>query len=266
MARILDFYAVRWEYEPHTFPILWNLDGDVVESFSPDFYLPDLDLLPRDDDAPPEARPQEEPQAAPAARALPGPQRQAVLRARLPGPDAQVRPARAGRRPVGQLRPGRARTAAVVVERRLASTSLPGPEPSPTAAHGVRRRRRGAPAADGPAVTAMTDAVDLHADIGEILLTEEQIQAKVRELGARISADYAGRQLTLVSVLKGSLPFMADLMRAIDMPGPDRPDGGQLVRRHRDRVVRPGADPQGPVGEHRRRGRPHRRGHHRHRA
>ena len=44
MSRILDFYAVRWEYEPHTFPILWNLDGDVVESFSPDFYLPDLEL------------------------------------------------------------------------------------------------------------------------------------------------------------------------------------------------------------------------------
>src|SRR5215217_5272207 len=44
MARILDFYAVRWDYEPHTFPILWNLDGDVVESFSPDFYLPDLEL------------------------------------------------------------------------------------------------------------------------------------------------------------------------------------------------------------------------------
>ena len=44
MARILDFYAVRWEYEPETFPILWNLDGAVVESFSPDFYLPELDL------------------------------------------------------------------------------------------------------------------------------------------------------------------------------------------------------------------------------
>jgi hypoxanthine phosphoribosyltransferase len=44
MSRILDFYAVRWEYEPHTFPILWNLEGAVVESFSPDFYLPDLDL------------------------------------------------------------------------------------------------------------------------------------------------------------------------------------------------------------------------------
>jgi len=44
MARILDFYAVRWAYEPRTFPILWNLDGAVVESFAPDFYLPDLDL------------------------------------------------------------------------------------------------------------------------------------------------------------------------------------------------------------------------------
>jgi hypothetical protein len=44
MSRILDFYAVRWEYEPHTFPILWNLDGAVVESFAPDFYLPDLEL------------------------------------------------------------------------------------------------------------------------------------------------------------------------------------------------------------------------------
>jgi hypothetical protein len=44
LARILDYYGVRWEYEPHTFPILWNLDGAVVESFSPDFYLPDVDL------------------------------------------------------------------------------------------------------------------------------------------------------------------------------------------------------------------------------
>ena len=44
LARILDFYAVRWEYEPDTFPILWSLEGAVVESFSPDFYLPDLDL------------------------------------------------------------------------------------------------------------------------------------------------------------------------------------------------------------------------------
>ncbi len=44
LARILDFYDVRWAYEPDTFPIGWSLDGDVVESFSPDFYLPDLEL------------------------------------------------------------------------------------------------------------------------------------------------------------------------------------------------------------------------------
>lgn len=44
LARILDFYAVRWEYEPRVFPILWNLEGDVIESFTPDFYLPDFDL------------------------------------------------------------------------------------------------------------------------------------------------------------------------------------------------------------------------------
>ncbi len=44
LARILDFYDVAWRYEPDTFPIGWNLDGEVVESFAPDFYLPDLDL------------------------------------------------------------------------------------------------------------------------------------------------------------------------------------------------------------------------------
>ena len=64
----------------------------------------------------------------------------------------------------------------------------------------------------------MKTAVDLVEDIGEVLLTEDQIQARVRELGAEISRDYAGRKLTLVSVLKGSLPFMADLMRVITVP------------------------------------------------
>src|ERR671923_3003505 len=63
-----------------------------------------------------------------------------------------------------------------------------------------------------------TRTADLESDIGEILLTEEAIQARVAELGRQISADYAGRHLTLVSVLKGSLPFMADLMRAITIP------------------------------------------------
>ena len=59
---------------------------------------------------------------------------------------------------------------------------------------------------------------DLEADVAEVLLSESQIAAKVAELGREISTDYAGRELTLVSVLKGSLPFMADLMRAIEIP------------------------------------------------
>ena len=44
LARILDYYGVAWEYEPRTFPILWNTDGKVVESFSPDFFLPELEI------------------------------------------------------------------------------------------------------------------------------------------------------------------------------------------------------------------------------
>jgi hypoxanthine phosphoribosyltransferase len=64
----------------------------------------------------------------------------------------------------------------------------------------------------------MKHSQDLNEDVAEVLLSEEQIRAKVIELGKRISADYADRELTLVSVLKGSLPFMADLMRQIDLP------------------------------------------------
>lgn len=44
-ARILDFYQVAFEYEPQVFPILWDLDGNVLESFAPDFFLPDLELF-----------------------------------------------------------------------------------------------------------------------------------------------------------------------------------------------------------------------------
>jgi len=59
---------------------------------------------------------------------------------------------------------------------------------------------------------------DLGADVADVLVTEEQIRAKVAELGVRLSIDYAGRELTLVSVLKGALPFMADLMREMKIP------------------------------------------------
>jgi hypoxanthine phosphoribosyltransferase len=58
----------------------------------------------------------------------------------------------------------------------------------------------------------------LEKDVAEVLIDEGALQAKVAELGVAVSADYAGREITLVSVLKGSLPFMADLMRAITVP------------------------------------------------
>lgn len=43
-AKLFDFFKVAWRYEPHSFPIVWDGDGNVVESFTPDFYLPEFDL------------------------------------------------------------------------------------------------------------------------------------------------------------------------------------------------------------------------------
>jgi len=43
-ARILDFYGVAWEYEPRTFPLEWDAQGNVTVAFTPDFYLPQQNL------------------------------------------------------------------------------------------------------------------------------------------------------------------------------------------------------------------------------
>ena len=58
----------------------------------------------------------------------------------------------------------------------------------------------------------------MHEDIEEILLSSEIIQAKIVELGQRITADYRGKNLLLLGTLKGAVPFIADLARAIDLP------------------------------------------------
>jgi hypoxanthine phosphoribosyltransferase len=55
-------------------------------------------------------------------------------------------------------------------------------------------------------------------DIKCVLFSEEEIAQRVHEIGAQISEDYRGKKLMLVSVLKGSVVFMADLMRAITIP------------------------------------------------
>ena len=57
--------------------------------------------------------------------------------------------------------------------------------------------------------------MELHNDVERILLTEEQIRTRVAEIGREITEDYQGRKPLLVSVLKGSIVFMADLMREI---------------------------------------------------
>ena len=59
---------------------------------------------------------------------------------------------------------------------------------------------------------------ELEKGVGSILVGEDELQARVRELGHEISEDYAGRELLLVGVLKGAVFFMADLMRAITVP------------------------------------------------
>ena len=54
-------------------------------------------------------------------------------------------------------------------------------------------------------------------DFTEVLISREQLADKVAELGAKISEDYKGEELFLIGILKGSVPFMADLMRAITL-------------------------------------------------
>ena len=58
----------------------------------------------------------------------------------------------------------------------------------------------------------------MHEHVESILYSEEQLRQRVKELGAQITADYAGKEPVLASVLRGSYIFMADLTRAIDLP------------------------------------------------
>ena len=66
--------------------------------------------------------------------------------------------------------------------------------------------------------TASAVARSIHEDVEEILLTGDEIAARVADLGAQLAADYGGRTPVLVSVLKGSIVFLADLIRAMDVP------------------------------------------------
>ena len=67
-------------------------------------------------------------------------------------------------------------------------------------------------------MTISNQGQDLHGDVQEILIDEAQLQARIREIGASIAEQYAGQDLLLVSILKGSFIFVADLLRAIPIP------------------------------------------------
>lgn len=58
----------------------------------------------------------------------------------------------------------------------------------------------------------------MHDDVERVLFTPEQIQERVKQMGAEIARDYADRDPHLVTIVKGSIPFIADLMRAADCP------------------------------------------------
>ncbi len=90
-----------------------------------------------------------------------------------------------------------ARARATDLRRRLLRVSVPT----------TASASRPAPAGETPA-----------SEIGEVLVGEQELQARVRELGAAISRDYAGRGLLLVGVLKGAVFFLSDLMRFIEIP------------------------------------------------
>jgi hypoxanthine phosphoribosyltransferase len=62
------------------------------------------------------------------------------------------------------------------------------------------------------------DASDMGADLKEVLISPEQLRVRIGELAAQIDADYAGRELLLVGVLKGAVMVLADLARAMHLP------------------------------------------------
>ena len=72
-------------------------------------------------------------------------------------------------------------------------------------------------------------------DVGPVLVGADELAARVAELGAQITRDYADEPPLLVAVLKGAMLFMSDLCRAIELPGRRRLHGGLVLRqRHED--------------------------------
>ena len=154
-ARILDFYRIKWLYEPKSFPLHW--DGDrVTEMFTPDFYLPALNTYI---------------ELTTMRQSLVTRKNRKLRRLRELYPEVNIR----------------------LLYKRDYQSLL--------AKYGYR------------ALTPTT-----FDEISEILLSEGEIQARIGELAAQISQDYAGKRLRLVGILKGVAFFMTDLMRKLEVP------------------------------------------------
>jgi hypoxanthine phosphoribosyltransferase len=69
-----------------------------------------------------------------------------------------------------------------------------------------------------PMESSAVQPADLHPDVESVLVSQEQIAEKIAELAAKIDADYDGREVVLVGVLKGAVMVMADLARALTVP------------------------------------------------
>ena len=152
---MLDYYKVKYLYEPRSFPLRW--DGNrVVEMFTPDFYLPEQDQYV-------ELTTMKQNLVTQKNRKL------RHLRELYPEVNIQLLYRRDILRLMGKYGHGP-----------LAEVEVKGTE--------------------------------------QVLFTEEEVQRRVRELGAQITRDYAGQEPVLIGVLRGVVVFMADLMRHIDLP------------------------------------------------
>ncbi len=154
-ARILDFYRIKWVYEPKSFPLRWEGDR-VTEMFTPDFYLPGVDLYV---------------ELTTMKQSLVTRKNRKLRELRELYPDINIR----------------------LLYRKDYQSLLDK--------YGYR------------ALTPSTLE-----NIDHILLSDEEIQRRVKELAAQISQDYAGKTVRLLGILKGVSVFMTDLMRHLTVP------------------------------------------------
>jgi len=154
-AKLLDYYGIRWEYEPRSFPLHWEGER-VTEMQTPDFYLIDLDLYI---------------ELTTLKQSLVTEKNRKIRRLKELYPDVNIK----------------------LLYKRDYHRLL--------AKYGY-----------GPLGKSPVEGVE------RVLLTTEQIQKRVAELGRQISLDYMGRRIVLVGVLKGVLCFMADLLRHVTIP------------------------------------------------